>query len=32
MARAGGIRTWACLAALAVVTALRYWGIASLGE
>ena len=27
-----GIRTWACLAALAVVTALRYWAIASLGK
>lgn len=26
------IRTWACLAALAVATALRYWAIASLGE
>jgi len=26
------IRTWACLAALAAVTALRYWAIASLGE
>jgi methyltransferase len=25
------IRTWTCLAALAVVTALRYWAIASLG-
>jgi methyltransferase len=26
------IRTWACLAALAAVTALRYWAIASLGK
>ena len=26
------IRTWGCLAALAVVTALRYWAIVSLGE
>ena len=26
------VRAWACLTALAVVTALRYWGIASLGE
>ena len=26
------IRTWGCLAALAIVTALRYWAIASLGE
>ncbi len=26
------VRTWACLAALAAVTALRYWAIASLGE
>jgi methyltransferase len=25
-------RTWTCLAALAAVTALRYWTIASLGE
>ncbi|HEX2709926.1 MAG TPA: isoprenylcysteine carboxylmethyltransferase family protein [Candidatus Deferrimicrobium sp.] len=25
-------RTWGCLAALAIVTALRYWAIASLGE
>jgi methyltransferase len=25
-------RTWACLGALIVVTALRYWAIASLGE
>ena len=25
-------RTWACLIALAAVTALRYWSIASLGE
>jgi methyltransferase len=25
-------RTWACLAALAAVTAFRYWTIASLGE
>lgn len=25
-------RTWACLGALAAVTALRYWAIASLGE
>jgi len=25
-------RTWACLAALVPVTALRYWAIASLGE
>jgi methyltransferase len=25
-------RTWACLGALATVTALRYWAIASLGE
>ena len=26
------IRTWACLTALAAVTALRYWAIASLGK
>ena len=26
------IRTWACLAALAAATALRYWAIASLGK
>jgi methyltransferase len=26
------IRTWGCLSALAVVTALRYWAITSLGE
>jgi len=26
------VRTWGCLAALAVATALRYWAIASLGE
>jgi peptide/nickel transport system substrate-binding protein len=26
------VRTWACLAALAAVTALRYWAISSLGE
>jgi len=25
-------RTWACLAALVLVTALRYWAIAALGE
>ncbi|GAB4231899.1 MAG: hypothetical protein OHK0028_07140 [Deltaproteobacteria bacterium] len=25
-------RTWTCLAALAAVTAFRYWAIASLGE
>jgi len=28
---AADIRTWACLAALAAVTTLRYWAIASLG-